>query len=200
MSTRARDVSGVRSAGLNTMVQPAATAGAIFRAPIASGKFHGVTNTQGPTGSLVIRIRVLPSTEVAWSPPIRTASSENQRRNSAPYATSPFASARGLPISAVMMAASRSVLAMTRSKARRRMSARSRGVDLPHVACARPAASMAADGVFGSAVGDFGDDFMCRRVFHGESGGAGGLPPDTVDEQVRVESGGIKRRAHVTLS
>ena len=82
--TRARDVNGVSSAGLKTMVQPAATAGAILRAPMASGKFHGVTSTQGPTGSLVIMIRVLPSTEVVWSPPMRTASSENQRSISAP--------------------------------------------------------------------------------------------------------------------
>ena len=80
MSTKASAVSGVRSAGLNTIVHPAATAGAILRAAMASGKFHGVTNTQGPTGSLLIRIRVLPSTEVVWSPPIRMASSENQRR------------------------------------------------------------------------------------------------------------------------
>ena len=42
--------SGVWSAGLSTMVQPAAMAGPILRVPIASGKFHGVISRQGPTG------------------------------------------------------------------------------------------------------------------------------------------------------
>ena len=36
------------SAGLTTIVQPAATAGPILRVPIASGKFHGVMNRHGP--------------------------------------------------------------------------------------------------------------------------------------------------------
>ena len=44
------EVSGVSFAGLSTMVQPAAMAGAILRVPIASGKFHGVMSKQGPTG------------------------------------------------------------------------------------------------------------------------------------------------------
>ena len=35
-------VSGVSSAGLTMIVQPAASAGPILRVPIASGKFHGV--------------------------------------------------------------------------------------------------------------------------------------------------------------
>lgn len=73
----------MRFAGLKTIVQPAATAGPILRVPMANGKFHGVTSTQGPTGSLETRIRVLPSPERVMSPPIRTASSENQRKNSA---------------------------------------------------------------------------------------------------------------------
>ena len=45
-------VSGVSSAGLTTIVQPAAMAGPILRVPMASGKFHGVMNRQGPTGLL----------------------------------------------------------------------------------------------------------------------------------------------------
>ena len=58
-------------------------AGAILRAPMASGKFHGVTSTHGPTGRWETMKRVFPSPESIWSPPMRTASSENQRRNSA---------------------------------------------------------------------------------------------------------------------
>ena len=40
-------VSGVSSAGLTTIVQPAATAGPILRVPMAIGKFHGVRNRHG---------------------------------------------------------------------------------------------------------------------------------------------------------
>ena len=52
--------SGVCCAGLTTIVQPAAIAGAILRVPIAVGKFQGVTNTHGPTGWCIVRIRPLP--------------------------------------------------------------------------------------------------------------------------------------------
>src|SRR3954471_19244366 len=41
---------GVCPAGLTTIVQPAAIAGAILRVPIVSGKFHGVISRHGPTG------------------------------------------------------------------------------------------------------------------------------------------------------
>ena len=56
-----RVVSGVSVAGFTTMVQPAAMAGAIFRVAIASGKFQGVMNRQGPTGRLCTSTRDLPS-------------------------------------------------------------------------------------------------------------------------------------------
>ena len=81
--TSAKELSGVRCAGLKTMVQPAAIAGPILRVPMASGKFHGVTKTHGPTGCFVTMIRVLPSPLSVASPPMRTASSENHRKNSA---------------------------------------------------------------------------------------------------------------------
>jgi len=51
-------VSGVSSAGLATTVQPAASAGAILRAIIASGKFHGVMAATMPTGSLTALMRL----------------------------------------------------------------------------------------------------------------------------------------------
>jgi hypothetical protein len=57
------EVSGVRAAGLRTMVQPAATAEAIFRVAIARGKFHGVISRQGATGFFVTSIRDFPSGE-----------------------------------------------------------------------------------------------------------------------------------------
>ena len=83
-STTYSEVRGVRLAGLNTMVQPAATAGPILRVAMARGKFHGVMRMQGPTGSWVTMRRVLPSGERRASPRMRQASSENQRKNSAP--------------------------------------------------------------------------------------------------------------------
>ena len=77
-------VSGVSSAGLTTIVQPAATAGPILRVPIASGKFHGVMNRHGPTGFLIVSSRLPPAGACIQRPWMRTASSENQRKNSAP--------------------------------------------------------------------------------------------------------------------
>ena len=76
-------LSGVCAAGFTTMVQPAATAGPILRVPMAIGKFHGVMSRQGPTGRRLVSRRVRPSGAVANRPPMRTASSENQRKNSA---------------------------------------------------------------------------------------------------------------------
>ena len=50
-----------RAAGLTTIVQPAAMAGPILRVPIASGKFHGVIISVGPTGRFIVISRVLPA-------------------------------------------------------------------------------------------------------------------------------------------
>src|SRR6266567_4089512 len=49
---RIRRVSGVFDAGLMTVQLPAASAGAIFHAPISSGKFHGIIWPTTPSGSL----------------------------------------------------------------------------------------------------------------------------------------------------
>ena len=54
----ARADSGVCSAGLSTIVQPTASAGAALRVTIADGKFQGVIPPQTPTGCLVTRIRL----------------------------------------------------------------------------------------------------------------------------------------------
>ncbi len=52
ISPSRRPVSGVCSAGLSTIVQPAASAGPIFQAAIRSGKFQGMICAATPTGSL----------------------------------------------------------------------------------------------------------------------------------------------------
>ena len=49
---------GVCSAGLSTIVQPAASAGADLRVGIAAGKFQGVIPAVTPTGSFVTWIRL----------------------------------------------------------------------------------------------------------------------------------------------
>ncbi len=72
--------SGVCLAGLTTIVQPAAIAGPILRVPIASGKFHGVMNTHGPTGWRMVSTRPVPASLVVKRPSMRTASSEYQRK------------------------------------------------------------------------------------------------------------------------
>lgn len=47
-------LSGVISAGFTTIVQPQASAGAIFHMPIISGKFHGTMAPTTPTGSRTV--------------------------------------------------------------------------------------------------------------------------------------------------
>ncbi len=48
---------GVISAGLNTMAQPAANAGAIFCASLAMGEFQGVMAPTTPSGSCTLMVR-----------------------------------------------------------------------------------------------------------------------------------------------
>ena len=77
-------VSGVSPAGLTTTGQPAASAGAILRVAIASGKFHGVTSSAGPTPRCSTICRFAPLGAVRVIPLMRTACSEYQRTYSAP--------------------------------------------------------------------------------------------------------------------
>ena len=83
MSTIASAVRGVSLAGFKIIVQPAAIAGPILRVAIAAGKFHGVIRSETPIGWWVTRIRLSPLGDLRKSPETRTASSENQRKNSA---------------------------------------------------------------------------------------------------------------------
>ena len=82
-SATASAESGVSEAGFNTTVQPAASAGPILRVAIAAGKFQGVTSTETPIGWCSTRIRLAPLGAIETEPILRTASSENQRKNSA---------------------------------------------------------------------------------------------------------------------
>ena len=57
-SASASALSGVSSAGLITMVHPAARAGPALRVIIALGKFHGVIAATTPIGCLMTTIRL----------------------------------------------------------------------------------------------------------------------------------------------
>ena len=77
MSTSDQGDAGASSAGLKTTQLPNASAGAIFHAGIASGKFHGVMSPTTPTGSRVTSTSTPGRTESSLSPRIRTASPAN---------------------------------------------------------------------------------------------------------------------------
>ncbi|SPV02337.1 Uncharacterised protein [Burkholderia cenocepacia] len=137
-------VSGVSSAGFATTVQPAARAGAILRAIIASGKFHGVIAATMPIGSFTALKRLPRCCCGIRSPYVRVASSANHSTYDAPYATSPRASASGLPCSRDISFARSSVCATIAACQARRIAARSRAGVARHAGSARAAASVAA--------------------------------------------------------
>ena len=70
-------VSGVCSAGLSTIVHPAASAGADLRVGIAAGKFQGVMPAVTPIGSRVTTIRLSAQGVGITRPSSRFASSPN---------------------------------------------------------------------------------------------------------------------------
>ena len=82
-SAIARAESGVSEAGLRITVQPAASAGPILRVAIAAGKFQGVTSSETPIGWCSTMMRLAPLGAIDTELMLRTASSENQRKNSA---------------------------------------------------------------------------------------------------------------------
>ena len=131
-------------AGFRITVQPAASAGPIFRVAIAAGKFQGVIKSETPIGCLVTTIFLSPLGEVRYSPLIRTASSENQRKNSAAYKISPLASVNTLPFSLETISANRSASATIISNAFRKISPRMRGAVFAQLLNARSAASTAS--------------------------------------------------------
>ena len=78
-----RAVSGVSDAAFKITVHPAARAGPILRVAIAAGKFQGVIKSDTPIGWWVTNILLSPLGAWRKSPGVRTASSANQRKNSA---------------------------------------------------------------------------------------------------------------------
>ena len=142
-SAKAKAHKGVCSAGLITMVQPAAIAGAILRVIIAIGKFHGVIATHTPIACFRTSMRLSPQVLSRMAPVTRFDSSANHSTNEAPYATSPRDSTRGLPCSRVIKIAKSSVLAIIRSNHLRITMARSLAVFERQLLSACSAAVMA---------------------------------------------------------
>ncbi|VWB90748.1 hypothetical protein BLA6993_04328 [Burkholderia lata] len=124
--------SGVSSDGFSTIVQPAASAGPALRVIIASGKFHGVIAATTPTGSRVTTICAFGFGLGITSPYMRFASSANHSRKLAAYATSPRASASGLPCSRVSSSASASRFSSISSPQRFTRAPRSFAVSARH--------------------------------------------------------------------
>ncbi len=136
-------VSGVWSAGRLTTVQPAASAGAIFRLTIAAGKFHGVMVPTTPTGCLIAWCRLVATVGGMIRPYARFPSSANHSKVSAVWLTSPLASGSGLPCSWVKVRAITSTRSRIRSAVFLRILARSYAVVLLQVGNAWAAAATA---------------------------------------------------------
>ena len=75
---------GVKSDGLITTVQPAASAGATLRVIIAFGKFQGVMMPETPTGCFRVTMRRSGVGDGITDPSMRRASSANHLTNEAP--------------------------------------------------------------------------------------------------------------------
>ena len=89
---------GVISAGLNTMAQPAARAGASFCASLAMGLFQGVMAPTTPSGSCTLMLKKSPREGVMVSSQISAAAPKNWKVPAA-LATSARHSLMGLPLS-----------------------------------------------------------------------------------------------------
>ena len=127
-SASARAERGVCSAGLITIAQPAAIAGATLRVIMALGKFQGVIATHTPMGCLRTMKRLSLQTVLGIVPETLFASSANHSINEAPYNTSPADSVRGLPCSRVINTAKSSLFCKMRSNHLRIKLARSLAV------------------------------------------------------------------------
>jgi hypothetical protein len=99
ISANAQAQPGTRSAGLKTTVLPYASAGAIFHAGIAIGKFHGAMMPTTPIGSRVMSTSTPGRTEASLSPRSRSASWAKNLKMAPARAASPIASGRVLPSS-----------------------------------------------------------------------------------------------------
>ena len=175
ISARASIDSGVSCAGFTTIVQPAAIAGPILRVPIAIGKFHGVISRHGPTGWRIVSSRPWPfGTDRVPAFDAHRLLGEPAQELGGVGDLGPRARRAACPSRGSSAGRGRRRRSMISSKARRRISPRSRGGCAAHAACAATAASSAAHGVVGVAVGDLAEHLAGGRVLHGQRAALGG--------------------------
>ncbi len=108
-----------------TTVLPYASAGAIFHAGIAIGKFHGVMRPMTPSGSRVISTSTPGRTDASFSPDCRSASPAKNLKMLPARIASPTPSGSVLPSSRESRRPSSSLRARISLPARSRMFARS---------------------------------------------------------------------------
>ena len=158
MSASAQGEAGTSSAGLNTTQLPKASAGAIFHAGIASGKFQGVMAATTPTGSRVTSTSIpgRVGVELLAAGAKRLAGKELEDASGARG----FADAVGqrLPFSRASRRPSSSFLARISVPARSRISKRSCGVVRDHLVNAVLAEAIARFDVGRRTRGEFADD------------------------------------------
>ena len=147
-STSSAAQPGVSEAGLSTTVLPATSAGIAFHIGMAMGKFQGVMSPATPMGSRMLMAHLSGSSEGTVSPNSRRPSPAIRNAISMASWTSPRASSRTLPISAVMADARRSLCCASSAPKAYRISPR-RGAGVARqpgkaVSAARTAAATSA--------------------------------------------------------
>ena len=126
-------LSGVCLAGLTTIEQPAASAGAIFHTAIRSGKFHGRIASAIPAGSLTIS-GIASSPVRAILPKVLSANSAYQRKKAgASVPTSCKQLVIVFPASMLSRTASSSLCCSTSAASFKRVYLRYSGAERGHV-------------------------------------------------------------------
>jgi hypothetical protein len=131
------------SGGLITTEFPVASAGPIFHASMAIGKFHGSTPPTTPTGSRTISPTWSASVGDVFPKTLSAASAYHRRVFSTSGMSKSRQSVIGLPASIASVAASSSALASMRSASRNSVDLRSPGAILLHCPASKAARAAA---------------------------------------------------------
>ncbi len=144
ISISAQAVPGTRSAGFSTTVLPKASAGAIFQAGMAMGKFHGQIRPTTPSGSRVSITSTPGRTDVIATPSTRSASCAKNLKIWAARIVSAMPLASGFPSSRDSRRPISSLRARSSTPMASSASALACGVLAAQPGCAALAAAMAA--------------------------------------------------------
>ena len=136
--------SGVSLAGLRITALPASSAGNVFHAGIAMGKFQGVIIPTMPMGWRMVILNLLCIAEGIVSPSARRPSPAINLATSIAVCTSPRVSLSTLPISRVISAANSSLCCSNNRDVRNKISPRSGAGIAAQAGCAFLAAATAS--------------------------------------------------------